>query len=140
MENTVKQKTQEIETKKQQEREKAEKEKVEFRKQFADFDLDIWQVNGLGPTTARILKEAGIVSPIDLATSDADDLAKTLYPHTYSSTKERKELVERIAGYIAAAKQLLEDAKSGKRKFPEAKDGTADVKTAKFEEGEENTD
>jgi predicted flap endonuclease-1-like 5' DNA nuclease len=38
-------------------------------------DLEIQEIQGLGPTTVRKLKEAGIVTVMDLAVSRADELA-----------------------------------------------------------------
>ena len=37
--------------------------------------LEIQDIEGIGPTTARKLKEAGIVSVMDLAVTSADELA-----------------------------------------------------------------
>ena len=38
-------------------------------------ELEIQDIEGIGPTTARKLKEAGIVSVMDLAVTSADELA-----------------------------------------------------------------
>jgi DNA repair protein RadA len=38
-------------------------------------DLEIQDIQGIGPTTAKKLKEAGIVSVMDLAVTSADELA-----------------------------------------------------------------
>ena len=38
-------------------------------------DLEIQDIQGIGPTTAKKLKEAGIVSVMDLAVTSADALA-----------------------------------------------------------------
>ncbi len=38
-------------------------------------DLEIQDIEGIGPTTAKKLKEAGIVSVMDLAVTSADELA-----------------------------------------------------------------
>ena len=38
-------------------------------------DLEIQDIEGIGPTTARKLKEAGIVSVMDLAVASAEELA-----------------------------------------------------------------
>jgi DNA repair protein RadA len=38
-------------------------------------DLEIQDIPGIGPTTAKKLKEAGIVSVMDLAVTSADELA-----------------------------------------------------------------
>ena len=39
------------------------------------FDLEIQDIEGIGPTTAKKLKEAGIVSVMDLAVASAEELA-----------------------------------------------------------------
>ena len=38
-------------------------------------DIEIQDIEGIGPTTAKKLKEAGIVSVMDLAVTSADELA-----------------------------------------------------------------
>ena len=38
-------------------------------------DLEIQDIQGIGPTTAKKLKEAGIVSVMDLAVTSADESA-----------------------------------------------------------------
>ncbi len=38
-------------------------------------DLEIQDIEGIGPTTAKRLKEAGIVSPMELAIATAEELA-----------------------------------------------------------------
>jgi DNA repair protein RadA len=38
-------------------------------------DLEIHDIQGIGPATAKKLKEAGIVSVMDLAVTSADELA-----------------------------------------------------------------
>ncbi|HZE79094.1 MAG TPA: helix-hairpin-helix domain-containing protein, partial [Nitrososphaeraceae archaeon] len=38
-------------------------------------DLEIQDIEGVGPTTAKKLKEAGIVSVMDLAVTSAEELA-----------------------------------------------------------------
>ncbi|HKG87862.1 MAG TPA: helix-hairpin-helix domain-containing protein, partial [Nitrososphaeraceae archaeon] len=37
-------------------------------------DLEIQDIEGIGPTTAKKLKEAGIVSVMDLAVASSDEL------------------------------------------------------------------
>ncbi|HKG30295.1 MAG TPA: helix-hairpin-helix domain-containing protein, partial [Nitrososphaeraceae archaeon] len=41
-------------------------------------DIEIQDIEGVGPTTARKLKEAGIVSVMDLAVATAEDLSVDL--------------------------------------------------------------
>jgi DNA repair protein RadA len=41
----------------------------------AHSDVEIQDIEGIGPTTAKKLKEAGIVSVMDLAVTSADELA-----------------------------------------------------------------
>ena len=41
-------------------------------------DLNIQDIEGIGPTTAKKLKEAGIVSPMDLAVASAEELAERI--------------------------------------------------------------
>ena len=53
-------------------------------------DLEIHDIQGIGPTTAKKLKEAGIVSVMDLAVTSADVLAvdiNALMAVTYSSNE-----------------------------------------------------
>ncbi|HJY11074.1 MAG TPA: helix-hairpin-helix domain-containing protein, partial [Nitrososphaeraceae archaeon] len=38
-------------------------------------DLEIQDIEGVGPTTAKKLKEAGIISVMDLAVASSDELA-----------------------------------------------------------------
>jgi DNA repair protein RadA len=65
----------------------------------ADFDNnDLTLVEGIGPTTARKFKEVGIVSVIDLAAADVDELDIDL-----NSSKETAQM------FIAAAKKVIKD-------------------------------
>src|SRR6266566_4481131 len=41
-------------------------------------DLKIEDIEGIGPTTAKKLKEAGIISPMELAVASAEELADRL--------------------------------------------------------------
>jgi predicted flap endonuclease-1-like 5' DNA nuclease len=41
-------------------------------------DLEIQDIEGIGPTTEKKLKEAGIVSPMDLAVATSDELATAI--------------------------------------------------------------
>ncbi|HEY9387421.1 MAG TPA: helix-hairpin-helix domain-containing protein [Nitrososphaeraceae archaeon] len=74
----------ELAKRQQEDKERREKEKVELNKRFADvvshFDLEIQDIEGIGPTTARKFREIGIVSVVDLAVADVDILATELNP------------------------------------------------------------
>jgi predicted flap endonuclease-1-like 5' DNA nuclease len=107
IDNLTKEKQKEKDRKKQQEKERQSKEREELKKRFEDSSLEIQDVPGVGPTTARKFKETGIISVVDLGTSNAEDLVDAMYFHL--SSKERKELVEHIAKHIAAAKKLIEE-------------------------------
>jgi DNA repair protein RadA len=62
-------------------------------------DLEIQDIQGIGPTTAKKLKEAGIVSVMDLAVTSADELAVDI-----NASKES------AATFIMAAQKLLRDS------------------------------
>ncbi len=64
-------------------------------------DLEIQDIEGVGPTTARKLKEAGIVSVMDLAVASSDELAVDI-----NSSKETAQM------FIAAAQKLLNDTQA----------------------------
>jgi len=64
----------------------------------AIIDLDIQDIEGVGPTTARKLKDAGIVSVMDLAVSSAEELSESI-----NATKET------AASFIIAAQKLLRE-------------------------------
>ena len=96
------------EKQKQQEKEKQEKEREKLKKEFADFGLDLYGIQGVGPTTARKLNELGIDSPVDLAVENFKELAIKLN-HGHSPTP--KETKEHAANIIAAAKNLLKEKK-----------------------------
>ena len=66
-------------------------------------DLEIQDIQGIGPTTAKKLKEAGIVSVMDLAVTSADELAVDI-----NSSKES------AAAFIMAAQKLLIGARIGR--------------------------
>jgi len=78
--------------------------KFELRQKFGSIlskhNLEIQDVEGVGPTTARKFKEAGIITVIDLAAADVDELALDI-----NSSKETVEM------FIKAANKLLEDTK-----------------------------
>jgi predicted flap endonuclease-1-like 5' DNA nuclease len=156
----------ELEKKKQADKERQAKEKAELTERYGDicskYNLEIQDVEGIGPTTARKLKEAGIVSVMDLAAADVDiltteftppDVPRVSPPIPYEggilrikikknddekplSREDRiKAAKENVSKYIEAAKKLLEDTLQGKGPFrPEAKDVTSDIKTSDFEE------
>ena len=63
-------------------------------------ELDIQDIEGIGPTTAKKLKEAGIVSVMDLAVTSAEELAVDI-----NASKES------AATFVIAAQKLLRDSK-----------------------------
>jgi len=69
-------------------------------------DLEIQDIEGVGPTTARKLKEAGIVSVMDLAVTSADELAVDL-----NSSKDT------AATFIMAAQRLLRESNILEKEF-----------------------
>ena len=69
-------------------------------------DLEIQDIEGIGPTTARKLKEAGIVSVMDLAVAGAEELAVDL-----NSSKES------AASFIMAAQKLLRESNILEKEF-----------------------
>jgi DNA repair protein RadA len=69
-------------------------------------ELEIQDIEGIGPTTARKLKEAGIVSVMDLAVTSADELAV-----------EIKASKESAAAFIIAAQKLLRDSNVLEKEF-----------------------
>src|SRR5919106_1541927 len=69
-------------------------------------DLEIQDIEGVGPTTARKLKEAGIVSVMDLAVASADELAVDI-----NSSKET------AATFIMAAQRLLRESNILEKEF-----------------------
>jgi DNA repair protein RadA len=74
-------------------------------------DLEILDIEGVGPTTAKKLKDVGIVSVMDLAVSSADELAVDI-----NTSKEA------AAAFIISAQRLLRDSKVIENEFV-----TADV-------------
>src|SRR5881628_3358865 len=62
-------------------------------------ELEIEDIEGVGPTTARKMKEAGISSVMELATAVADELATDL-----GGSKET------AATFIMAAQKLLRES------------------------------
>jgi DNA repair protein RadA len=72
----------------------------------AAVDLEIQDIEGIGPTTARKLKEAGIVSVMDLAVASADELAVDI-----NSSKET------AATFIMAAQRLLRESNILEKEF-----------------------
>src|ERR687898_1567950 len=69
-------------------------------------DIEIQDIEGIGPTTARKLKEAGIVSVMDLAVATAEDLSVDL-----NSSKET------AATFIMAAQRLLRESNVLEKEF-----------------------
>jgi DNA repair protein RadA len=69
-------------------------------------DLEIQDIEGVGPTTARKLKEAGIVSVMDLAVASSDELAIDI-----NSSKET------AATFIMAAQRLLRESNILEKEF-----------------------
>ena len=69
-------------------------------------DLEIQDIEGIGPTTARKLKEAGIVSVMDFAVASAEELAVDL-----NSSKES------AASFIMAAQKLLRESNILEKEF-----------------------
>jgi DNA repair protein RadA len=69
-------------------------------------DLEIQDIEGVGPTTTKKLKEAGIVSVMDLAVTSAEDLSVDL-----NSSKES------AAAFIISAQKLLRDSNLIQKEF-----------------------
>src|SRR5215210_2269832 len=69
-------------------------------------EIEIQDIEGVGPTTARKLKEAGIVSVMDLAVASSDELAVDL-----NSSKET------AATFIMAAQRLLRESNILEKEF-----------------------
>jgi DNA repair protein RadA len=69
-------------------------------------DLEIQDIQGIGPTTAKKLKEAGIVSVMDLAATSADELAVDI-----NASKES------AAAFIMAAQKLLRESHILEKEF-----------------------
>src|ERR671936_1839328 len=69
-------------------------------------ELEIQDIEGIGPTTAKKLKEAGIVSVMDLAVATAEELAVDI-----NSSKDS------TASFIMAAQKLLRDSNVLDREF-----------------------
>jgi DNA repair protein RadA len=64
----------------------------------AIIDLDIQDIEGVGPTTAKKLRDAGIISVMDLAVSSAEELSESI-----NATKET------AASFIISAQKLLRE-------------------------------
>lgn len=69
-------------------------------------DLEIQDIEGIGPTTAKKLKEAGIISVMDLAVTSADELAVEI-----NASKDS------AAAFIMAAQKLLRDSNVLEKEF-----------------------
>lgn len=74
-------------------------------------DLDIQDIPGIGPTTAKKLRDAGILTVMDLAVASSEELSVEI-----NSSKES------AAAFIIAAQQLLRDSNLLDKEFV-----TADV-------------
>jgi DNA repair protein RadA len=71
-----------------------------------ELDLEIQEIQGIGPTTIRKLKEAGIVTVMDLAVSRADELAVDI-----NVSKET------TAALIMATQKLIRDSRIIEKEF-----------------------
>ena len=80
-------------------------------------DLDIQDIPGIGPTTAKKLRDAGILTVMDLAVTSSEELSVEI-----NSSKES------AAAFIIAAQQLLRDSNLLDKEFV-----TADVALEKKE-------
>src|SRR6188472_4247982 len=69
-------------------------------------ELEIQDIEGIGPTTAKKLKDAGIVSVMDLAVATADELSVDI-----NSSKDS------ASAFIIAAQKLLRDSKVLEKEF-----------------------
>ena len=69
-------------------------------------DLEIQDIEGIGPTTAKKLKEACIISVMDLAVTSADELAVDI-----NASKES------ASTFIMAAQKLLRDSRIIEKEF-----------------------
>ncbi len=76
-----------------------ENNEINGNNQMIMIDLDIQDIEGIGPTTAKKLKEAGILSVMDLAVASSDELSVDI-----NSSKET------AASYIIAAQRLLRES------------------------------
>src|SRR5215469_527437 len=69
-------------------------------------DLEIQDIQGIGPTTAKKLKEAGIISVMDLAVTSADELAVDI-----NASKESLFSVKELSGkskiYLSRVLKIL---------------------------------
>jgi DNA repair protein RadA len=71
-----------------------------------DFDLEIQDIEGIGPTTAKKLKEAGITSVLELAVTTVEQLAVDI-----NSSKDS------AAAFIMAAQKLLRESNVLEKEF-----------------------
>ncbi|MGA8842142.1 MAG: helix-hairpin-helix domain-containing protein, partial [Nitrososphaeraceae archaeon] len=71
-----------------------------------EFDLELQDIEGIGPTTAKKLKDAGIFSVMDLAVAGVEDLAVDI-----NATKES------AASFIMAAQKLLRESNILEKEF-----------------------
>ena len=71
-----------------------------------EFDLELQDIEGIGPTTAKKLKDAGIFSVMDLAVAGVEDLTVDI-----NATKES------AASFIMAAQKLLRESNILEKEF-----------------------
>jgi predicted flap endonuclease-1-like 5' DNA nuclease len=69
-------------------------------------DLEVQDIEGISPTTAKKLKDAGIVSPIDLAVASAEEIAMAI-----NISKES------AAEFVIEAQKLLRDSEMIEKEF-----------------------
>ena len=72
---------------------------ISEQSQINDLNLEIQDIEGIGPTTAKKLREAGIFSVMDLAVAGVEDLAVDI-----NASKES------AASFIMAAQKLLRES------------------------------
>ncbi|MGB7663260.1 MAG: helix-hairpin-helix domain-containing protein, partial [Nitrososphaeraceae archaeon] len=80
--------------------------KADERSQIRDTDLDLQDVEGIGPTTAKKLKEAGITSVMELAVTTIEQLAVDI-----NCSKDSAAL------FIMAAQKLLRESNVLEKEF-----------------------
>jgi predicted flap endonuclease-1-like 5' DNA nuclease len=90
------------EQRKEQQHHQDQQRKFELKQKFVDivfkYNLEVQDIEGVGPTTARLLKEKGLNSVLDIAISSVDELKDTL------NCSEETAL-----SFIDAAKKLIDE-------------------------------